>query len=257
MSIEIASVSLSLNDKNILRDVSLEIKPGEILSIIGPNGAGKTTLLNVITGNSSTNNGEVFYNSKALKTISIQERAYIRSVMSQFQNIAFDYSVSDIIQMGWLDHRFNMINDHLENYQHQIIEECDLKSLINQKFNTLSGGEQRRVHFARTLLQLWQPPNANDQNYLLLDEPFSNLDMVHKLSMMHSIKKRAATGTGILMILHDLNLAYSFSDRIIILKNGAIVKEGCIKEMLNEDLLSMAYGTKIMIHQDPINIRYY
>ena len=81
--------------------------------------------------------------------------------------------------------------------------------------------------------------------------------MLHKLSMMHSIKKRAATGTGILMILHDLNLAYSFSDRIIILKNGAIVKEGSIKEMLNEDLLSMAYGTKIMIDQDPINIRYY
>ena len=257
MSIEVESISLSLSDKTILKDVSLEIRPGEILSIIGPNGAGKSTLLNVITGNLSNHNGEIFYDSKKLKNISIQERAYIRSVMSQFQNIAFDYSVIEIIQMGWLDHRFNMVNDDLENYQNHVIEECDVKTLINQKFNTLSGGEQRRVHFARTLLQLWQPPNANDQNYLLLDEPFSNLDMVHKLSMMRSIKKRAAAGTGILMILHDLNLAYSFSDRIIILKKGSIVKEGDVQEMLNEDLLSKAYETNIMIDQDPINIRYY
>ena len=257
MSIKTESVSLSFGNKSILKDITLEVKPKEILSIIGPNGAGKTTLLNMITGNLSDHNGEVYYDSRPLNTISIQERAYIRSVMSQFQNIAFDYSVMDIIQMGWLDHKFNMIISDLENYQNDVIEECDLQSLVNQKFNTLSGGEQHRVHFARTLLQLWQPPNANDQNYLLLDEPFSNLDMVHKLSMMRSIKKRAAAGTGILMILHDLNLAYSFSDRIIILKKGSILKEGDVQEMLNEDLLSKAYETNIMIDQDPINIRYY
>ena len=153
--------------------------------------------------------------------------------MSQFQSIAFDYSVEDILQMGWLDHSHKDIKEDLSAFQNQVIKECDLENLIHQKFNTLSGGEQRRVHFARALIQLWQPLDTNDQKYLLLDEPFSNLDLVHKVKMMNSIKKRASLGTGVLMILHDLNLAYSFSDKIVILKNGKLVEKGKTKKMLS------------------------
>ena len=192
-----------------------------------------------------------------LESISIQERAYIRSVMSQFQSIAFDYSVEDILQMGWLDHSHKDIKEDLSAFQNQVIKECDMEGLIHQKFNTLSGGEQRRVHFARTLLQLWQPANTNDQNYLLLDEPFSNLDLVHKVKMMESIKAKASCGTGILMILHDLNLAYSFSDKILLLKNGRVIEQGETKQMLSARLLARAYGTFISIDENPINIRYY
>ncbi len=257
MTIAAESISLELGGKKILNNISMEVQPGEILSIIGPNGAGKTSLLNVLSGNIRPHDGNVSYNSISLKDISIQERAYVRSVMSQFQSIAFDYSVIDILKMGWLDHGYNDIKEDLSSFQNQIIEECDLKGLINQKFNTLSGGEQRRVHFARTLLQLWQPAYTKEQNYLLLDEPFSNLDLVHKVKMMDSIKAKASSGTGILMILHDLNLAYSFSDKILLLKNGRVMEQGETKKMLSAKLLARAYETFISIDENPINIRYY
>ena len=257
MTISAKSISLELGGKKILNNISMEVRPGEILSIIGPNGAGKTSLLNVLSGNIKTHNGNVSYNNVPLETISIQERAYIRSVMSQFQSIAFDYSVEDILQMGWLDHSHKDIKEDLSAFQNQVIQECDMENLIHQKFNTLSGGEQRRVHFARTLLQLWQPTNTNDQNYLLLDEPFSNLDLVHKVKMMESIKAKASSGTGILMILHDLNLAYSFSDKILLLKNGRVIEQGETKKMLSARLLARAYETFISIDENPINIKYY
>ena len=257
MSISAESISLSLGNKKILKDISIKVASGEILSIIGPNGAGKTSLLNVLSGNLNSYEGSVSYNNIPLKNISIQERAYTRAVMSQFQSIAFDYSVRDILEMGWLDYNYDKIKKDLIYFQQEIIEECDIKNLINQKFNTLSGGEQRRVHFARALIQLWQPLNSDDQKYLLLDEPFSNLDLVHKVKMMNSIKKRASLGTGILMILHDLNLAYSFSDKIVILKNGKLVEKGKTKNMLSAKLLARAYETFISIDDNPINIRYY
>jgi len=257
MSISAESISLNLGNKKILKDISIKVASGEILSIIGPNGAGKTSLLNVLSGNLNSYEGSVSYNNIPLKNISIQERAYTRAVMSQFQSIAFDYSVRDILEMGWLDYNYDKIKKDLIYFQQEIIEECDIKNLINQKFNTLSGGEQRRVHFARALIQLWQPLNSDDQKYLLLDEPFSNLDLVHKVKMMNSIKKRASLGTGILMILHDLNLAYSFSDKIVILKNGKLVEKGKTKNMLSAKLLARAYETFISIDDNPINIRYY
>jgi|TARA_B100001093_G_scaffold448531_1_gene454189 iron complex transport system ATP-binding protein len=257
MSISAKSISLNLGGKKILKDISIEVPSGEILSIIGPNGAGKTSLLNVLSGNLNAYNGLVSYNNIPLNNISIQERAYTRAVMSQFQSIAFDYSVRDILEMGWLDYNFERIQEDLISFQQEIIEECDIQNLIDQKFNTLSGGEQRRVHFARALIQLWQPLNTEDQKYLLLDEPFSNLDLVHKVKMMNSIKKRASSGTGVLMILHDLNLAYSFSDKIVILKNGKLVEKGKTKNMLSAKLLARAYETFISIDDNPINIRYY
>tara|TARA_B110000003_G_scaffold34693_1_gene31992 strand:- start:462 stop:1235 length:774 start_codon:yes stop_codon:yes gene_type:complete len=257
MSISAKSISLNLGGKKILKDISIEVPSGEILSIIGPNGAGKTSLLNVLSGNLNAYNGLVSYNNIPLNNISIQERAYTRAVMSQFQSIAFDYSVRDILEMGWLDYNFERIQEDLISFQQEIIEECDIQNLIDQKFNTLSGGEQRRVHFARALIQLWQPLNTEDQKYLLLDEPFSNLDLVHKVKMMNSIKKRAGSGTGVLMILHDLNLAYSFSDKIVILKNGKLVEKGKTKNMLSAKLLARAYETFISIDDNPINIRYY
>ena len=91
----------------------------------------------------------------------------------------------------------------------------------------------------------------------MLDEPFSNLDLVHKVKMMESIKAKASSGTGILMILHDLNLAYSFSDKILLLKNGRVIEQGETKKMLSARLLARAYETFISIDENPINIRYY
>ena len=159
--------------------------------------------------------------------------------------------------MGWLQRGNSDFSSNFLMAFEAVTKECNVQNLVHRKFNSLSGGEQRRVHFARTLLQLWRPSQSNDPRYLLLDEPFSNLDLVHKVKMMNSIKKRASSGTGVLMILHDLNLAYSFSDKIVILKNGKLVEKGKTKNMLSAKLLARAYETFISIDDNPINIRYY
>ena len=108
MSLNLKSINLKLDDRQILKNVSLEINEGEIVSVIGPNGAGKSTLLNVLTGDISPDSGDIIYDNKQLNKISIQERAFTRSVMSQMQTLVFNFNVKDVIEMGWLqrDDRF-------------------------------------------------------------------------------------------------------------------------------------------------------
>ena len=126
--------------------------------------------------------------------------------------------------------------------------------LKNRKFNTLSGGEQRRVHFARSLLQLWRESNSLDPCYLMLDEPTSNLDLFHQIKMMNTIKKLSIEGVGIFMILHDLNLAFKYSDYIAILKNGKIVSFGEPMSIINDDILSNTFDVKIQVNKKDDNI---
>ena len=166
MSIKTSSISYEINNKSILRDISLEVKLGEILCVLGPNGAGKSTLLNLLSGDFKPSSGEIHFDGKNLNDISIQERSFMRSVMAQSQAIVFDFSVKEIIEMGWLDKGLSGYADKFQEALDEIAEEASVKDLLNEKFNVLSGGEQRRVHFARTLLQTWRPSNSSDPIYL-------------------------------------------------------------------------------------------
>ena len=103
MSIEASSINIDLNGRPILKDVSIKIRQGEVLSVIGPNGAGKSTLLKSLAGDIRPTNGEIYYDKRNINEVNIQERAFTRSVMSQLQAIAFDFSVKEIIEMGWVD----------------------------------------------------------------------------------------------------------------------------------------------------------
>ena len=220
MSLSLKSVSLKLDNRQILKDVSLEINEGDIVSVIGPNGAGKSTLLNVLTGDISPDSGDIIYDNKQLNKISIQERAFTRSVMSQMQTLVFNFNVKDVVEMGWLQRGNSDFSSNFTMAFEAVTSECNVHNLVHRKFNSLSGGEQRRVHFARTLLQLWRPSQSNDPRYLLLDEPTANLDLSSEMLLMNILKARATSNVGILVILHDLNLASHFADKIAIMKNG-------------------------------------
>ena len=188
MSIYSEKISLKYNDKSILEDINIEIKKGMILSILGPNGAGKSSLLNILSGDIESNIGNVFYDNTDIKNISIQERAFIRSVMSQNQPIVFDFSVRDIVEMGWLDKGNIKYSNNINNAIIGVLNDCEIAHLEKRKFNTLSGGEQRRVHFARSLIQLWRESGNKDSRYLMLDEPTSNLDLSHQIKLMNMLK---------------------------------------------------------------------
>tara|TARA_B100000579_G_scaffold278244_1_gene230164 strand:- start:123 stop:896 length:774 start_codon:yes stop_codon:yes gene_type:complete len=257
MSLNLESVSLKLDNRQILKDVSLEINEGEIVSVIGPNGAGKSTLLNVLTGDINPDSGEISYDNKQLKQISIQERAFTRSVMSQMQTLVFNFSVKDVIEMGWLQRGNSDFSNNFSMAFENVTKECNVHNLIHRKFNSLSGGEQRRVHFARTLLQLWRPSESNDPRYLLLDEPTANLDLSSEMLLMNILKKRASLNVGILVILHDLNLASHFADKIAIIKDGEIMAFGEPEKIMEDAFLTSIYEVPIKVKHDPLRVHYY
>ena len=258
MSIYSEKISLKYNDKSILEDINIEIKKGMILSILGPNGAGKSSLLNILSGDIESNIGNVFYDNTDIKNISIQERAFIRSVMSQNQPIVFDFSVRDIVEMGWLDKGNIKYSNNINNAIIGVLNDCEIAHLEKRKFNTLSGGEQRRVHFARPLIQLWRESGNKDSRYLMLDEPTSNLDLSHQIKLMNMLKKLANDGVGILLILHDLNLAFNFSDYIAIIKNGKLFAYdkplNIINKNILEDVFELTFNVDII--DDKINVNY-
>ena len=257
MSLSLKSVSLKLDNRQILKDVSLEINEGEIVSVIGPNGAGKSTLLNVLTGDISPDSGDIIYDNKQLNKISIQERAFTRSVMSQMQTLVFNFNVKDVIEMGWLQRGNSDFSSNFSMAFEAVTTECNVHNLVHRKFNSLSGGEQRRVHFARTLLQLWRPSQSNDPRYLLLDEPTANLDLSSEMLLMNILKARASSNVGILVILHDLNLASHFADKIAIMKDGEIKAFGKPEEIMTDDFLTSIYEAPIKVKYDPLRVHYY
>ena len=251
MSLSLKSVSLKLDNRQILKDVSLEINEGDIVSVIGPNGAGKSTLLNVLTGDISPDSGDIIYDNKQLNKISIQERAFTRSVMSQMQTLVFNFNVKDVVEMGWLQRGNSDFSSNFTMAFEAVTSECNVHNLVHRKFNSLSGGEQRRVHFARTLLQLWRPSQSNDPRYLLLDEPTANLDLSSEMLLMNILKARASSNVGILVILHDLNLASHFADKIAIMKGGEIKAFGKPEEIMTDDFLTSIYEVPIKVKYEP------
>lgn len=257
MSIKAKSIFWEVDNKRIIKDISLEISLGEVVSIIGPNGAGKSSFLNVLSGDIKPTSGSVSFDETNLKDISIQERSFMRSVMSQSQQIVYDFSVKEIIEMGWLDRGIASYSENFKEAVMKVASECSVHDLLEQKFNTLSGGEQRRVHFARTLIQLWRPSNSHDPRYMFLDEPTANLDILHEQNLMKLVRSKAMEGIGILLILHDLNLAAKYSDKLVIFKNGSLIKSGSPEEVLQSKVLTEVYGLDMEVAKDPLRVNYY
>ena len=256
MSIKVNKISYGINNFSILKDISLEIRSGEILSILGPNGSGKSTLMKVLAGDINPDSGSVVINGTNLNDIEISSRAIVRSMMSQAQNIVYDFDVREIIEMGWIESSVDQPNGHFENTLTLISNECGIDHLLKRKYNSLSGGEQRMVHFARTLLQS-NGLKENLQKYIFFDEPTANLDIKRELNILNVIRKKAKEGYGIFIVLHDLNLAYNFSDRIVLIKDGKISKMGDPNDVFDDEILSEIYEVPVYFDKDIGRIRYY
>tara|TARA_B100000886_G_scaffold86257_1_gene56561 strand:+ start:9345 stop:10118 length:774 start_codon:yes stop_codon:yes gene_type:complete len=257
MTIKLQNISYTVSGYKILDNVSLEIKEGEVLSLIGPNGAGKSTLLNAATGDLDPSLGTVYYNHQNLEELNIVERSFYRAVMSQSQQIVFDFSVQEIIEMGWIEKGFSNYSKDFDDAVKEVSMLCNLENLLKRKFNKLSGGEQRRVHFARTLLQLWRPSNSKDPLFMLLDEPTANLDLYYEIKMMEIIKLKASEGIGVFLILHDLNLAARYSDRIAIISEGSLIKIDTPQSVLDPVLLKKIYNLDMTIDKKTMKVSYF
>ncbi|MEM8982957.1 MAG: heme ABC transporter ATP-binding protein [Pseudomonadota bacterium] len=245
MTLAAHNVSLTINGTDIVSEVDLAIEPSTVTALVGPNGAGKTSLLRMLTGEAQPSNGFVSLDDWPLKEFGLQEQARRRSVMTQHNHVAFDFSVADILELAWEPYRHKAPLPR--DIEQHICQQCDIAHLRARIFNTLSGGERQRVQFARALLQLRGPNDGDDNRYLILDEPTSSLDVAHELDLLRMTRNAAQSGIGVCIVLHDLNLAARFCDRIVLLEQGHVIADGPPAECLTSERLSSLYKTAIQV----------
>ena len=250
MKLEAAGVSFRVGDKAIVTNATVSVKCGKVTALVGPNGAGKSTIVRLLGGGLRSTAGRVTLAGKPLQSFSSLEQARFRSVMGQAAPMAFDFRVREVIAMGWmepLESSYRLRQDIVA----QMAASSGVEHLLERRFRGLSGGEQQMVHFARALIQVWRPKGRKDPRFLLLDEPTSSLDIAHGHAIMVLARNAAERGTGVLIVLHDLNLAAQVADRVSIMKNGRVVADGSPQEVMTENRLSETYGTDVYVLKHP------
>jgi iron complex transport system ATP-binding protein len=203
----------------LLRDVSVAFEPGRVTAVVGPNGAGKSTLLATLAGTQKPTDGSVTLDGVSLQRLGSAALAQRRAVLSQDFQVAFPFTVAEVVAMGRLPHELHADLQIVAQAMHA----ADIASLASRNVLTLSGGERQRVGLAKALAQVWAPVSGMGANWLLLDEPLAALDPVHQREVLRTVRRFAAEGGGIVMVLHDLELATSAADFVLVLKGGAVI----------------------------------
>ena len=243
--IETRNLCYELNDRKLIKSVDLHLKAGELTVLIGPNGAGKTTLLRLLTGYLTPNAGVCLLNGRDMQQWSPLALAKIRAVMQQHTHLSFPFTVREVIAMGAAPYCH-----YDEHYLGEVMQQTDCESMQHKDYRYLSGGEQQRVQLARALVQLGI--SADEDKWLFLDEPTSALDLYHQQSTLRLVKQLAQrTHLGICCILHDLNLAALYADRILLLSEGELVVQGTPQQVLTTECLTQWYQADLITTQHP------
>ncbi|ENM2868279.1 heme ABC transporter ATP-binding protein [Citrobacter koseri] len=240
------SVSYAAAGRTIIRDISLSLTQGELLALIGPNGAGKSTLLRLLTGYLTPADGRCLLAGKPLEQWPAQTLSRYRAVMLQQTRMGFDWPVEAVIGMG----RMPWTQQPEAAVIHQVMQLTECLPLAGRRYASLSGGEQQRVQLARALAQLWC--DGSPRGWLFLDEPTSALDLFHQQHLLRLLKTLTRKGhLHVCIVLHDLNLAALWADRIVLLHGGNIVSEGAPAEVLQAGTLTRWYGAEVHVGTHP------
>lgn len=238
--VDVTDAQVRVGDRAILSGINLTIGQGEIVALVGPNGAGKSTLLRAIAGEARLSAGRIDIKGRPLAHYSPRDLAQHRAVLSQHTNVSFDFSVEEIVAMGASE----ASPQSRQSLSRKVIERCDIAHLLDRPVTRLSGGEQQRVHFARVMLQLLSAADDFKPGLLLLDEPTASLDLSHQLRMIEIARDIAREGTGILLVIHDLNLATMLADRVAMMKAGRIVAAGTPDGVIRDDMMADVFEVK-------------
>lgn len=249
MTISVKDISFSYNGQKLLDKVNLEIRPSEIHCVVGKNGAGKSTILKILTGDLKPQNGQVFINHNDVNEFSIQAQALIRGVMLQETRVEAPFTVREVCALGRSPHHGGLETNQDERTIKNSLRLVDNWKLKDKSIQKISGGEKQRTHLARVLSQIWTS-SGFESKYLLLDEPISSLDIQHQIQVLRILKILSKRGLGIFLILHDLNLASAFADRITILQNGKIFQTGKPKDVLTAETLKETFGIEVKVFYD-------
>ncbi|MCK5162450.1 MAG: ABC transporter ATP-binding protein [Desulfobacula sp.] len=248
----IENLSFKYHKKRVLTDISFSTDPGEFISIIGPNGSGKTTLIKLISKINKPEKGNIHIKGENIQTMSNKQLArHIAVVMQSVEPVAM--SVEEYVLLGRLPffkkyQFFETAKDMA--LAHKYMELTGILKLKDAPINEISGGERQLAAIARALTQ--QPL------LLILDEPTSHLDITHQIKILELISSlKQELSLSILMVLHDLNLAAEYSDRLVLLggENGKIYQTGTCEQVLSEKSIQEVYNTKVKIQKNPVSKR--
>ncbi|MBU5437273.1 ABC transporter ATP-binding protein [Tissierella sp. MSJ-40] len=243
MNLEVDNIHVTLSGTNIVKDISLCVKSGQFIGIIGPNGCGKSTLLKSIYKVIKPKQGSVFLDGSDVLKSSPRSISRKMSVVGQFNDLSFDFTVHEMVMMGRTPHKNLMESDNKEDYEivDAALKKVNLSSYSNRSYLTLSGGEKQRAILARAI--------AQEPKFLVLDEPTNHLDIKYQLEIL-SIVKSLKIGT--LAALHDLSLAATYCDILYVIKKGKVMASGKPDNVLTKELVKQVYEIDCEIYTNPV-----
>ena len=240
-----------IGKKLILNGISAEFRPGEFNMILGPNGSGKSTFLKIFSGEINGYEGSVLYNDHKISKLKKEELAKYRAVMSQQPELGFPLTVDEVVMMGRYPHFSFNPGKKDEAICNEVMERMNLSEFKERNYLTLSGGEKQRVQYARVLAQIWERP-ASGFRYLFLDEPLTSLDINYQQEFLQIARELAKEGIVLVAVMHDINLAIQFADKLFFLKEGELVGHGKPKEILSADLIKKVFNIQSTIINNPV-----
>ncbi|MCY8475488.1 petrobactin ABC transporter ATP-binding protein YclP [Bacillus halotolerans] len=238
--VEVKNVSKQYGGKVVLEETSVTIQKGKITSFIGPNGAGKSTLLSIMSRLIKKDSGEIFIDGEEIGTCDSKELAKKMSILKQANQINIRLTIKDLVSFGRFPYSQGRLTEEDWVHINQALSYMKLEEIQDKYLDQLSGGQCQRAFIAMVI--------AQDTDYIFLDEPLNNLDMKHSVEIMKLLKRLVEElGKTIVIVIHDINFASVYSDHIVALKNGRIVKEGPPEEMIETSVLEEIYDMTIPI----------
>jgi iron complex transport system ATP-binding protein len=230
---------------DLLRDVSLEVAAGRVHAVLGPNGAGKSTLLRLLSGERTAHSGTITLGGRKLADWPLSQLARVRAVLPQHHELAFAFSVEEVVRLGRL-----AAAQHAPAREREILdavlEMTATTYLRERRYTALSGGERARVQLARVLAQIWEPVDLGPR-LLLLDEPTASLDLAHQHHCLRIARAFAAREVAVVVVLHDPNLVLDYADDVTLLCCGEVVAQGPPSQALHADRLERVYGVPVEV----------
>lgn len=243
--------SFRIGRATLVDDASIAVTPGRLTAVVGPNGAGKSTTLRLLSGEVAPTKGAARLDGEPLAALTPRALARRRAVVAQRSELAFDFRVVDVVLLG--RHPFN--GGYPGRFDRRLAEQAlfavGLDAFAERRYLSLSGGERQRVQIARSLVQLEGEAVGRDlatgdapARYWLLDEPTSALDLRHQHRLMAQCRDRVSDGVGVLVVLHDLNLALRYADDVVLMSAGRVHAQGPTEAVLTSDHLEAVYGVR-------------
>jgi iron complex transport system ATP-binding protein len=238
--LNLKNIHFSYTKEPFIDDLNLSFKQGEMVSVLGPNGSGKSTVVKILTGELKAGHGHVLLEDRKIGSIPIRELATRMAVMTQNARVQFPYTCLEVVQMGLYPHKDLGVGTDSEEIEalYKLMESTETDQFAEKLITEVSGGEAQRVLLTRIL--------AQDTPLIVLDEAFSAMDVAHRVELLSMMKSKVhSQQKTVVAVMHDLNMAYMYSDRVVLMKNGQVVADGETDAVMTPENLLKVFGIHV------------